>query len=223
MVVDVGRRTFVYAVLLAALAGYVDAMGYITLGGFFVSFMSGNSTRMAVGAVDGHWHVAAVGAAVIGLFVLGVVLGSVLGRIVHARRRSVVMCLVAGLLVAAVTASAIGPRQVVIAALALAMGAENTVFERTGESSISLTYMTGTLVKLGQRIAAALTGGPRWEWVRFAGLWLGLVLGVAAGAAVHRGVGLAGLWAAVALALLLAVLFARDRLSAARDIPSIGP
>ncbi|MFG1785432.1 YoaK family protein [Rhodococcus oryzae] len=221
--VDAGRRTFVFAVLLAALAGYVDAMGYITLGGFFVSFMSGNSTRMAVGAVDGHWHVAAVGAAVIGLFVLGVVLGSVLGRITRARRRSVVMCLVAGLLVAAVTASAIGPRQVVIAALALAMGAENTVFERTGESSISLTYMTGTLVKLGQRIAAALTGGPRWEWVRFAGLWLGLVLGVAAGAAVHRGVGLAGLWAAVALALLLAVLFARDRLSAERDIPSIGP
>ncbi|WP_027500563.1 YoaK family protein [Rhodococcus sp. UNC363MFTsu5.1] len=216
MVVDVGRRTFVVAVLLAALAGYVDAMGYITLGGFFVSFMSGNSTRMAVGAVDGHWHVAAVGAGVIGLFVLGVVLGSVLGRIARARRRALVMCLVAGLLVAAVTASAIGPRQVVIAALALAMGAENTVFERTGEASISLTYMTGTLVKLGQRIAAALTGGPRWEWVRFAGLWLGLVLGVVAGAAVHRGVGLAGLWAAVALALLLAVLFARDRLSAAR-------
>ncbi|MGW6378946.1 YoaK family protein [Rhodococcus sp. NPDC055112] len=216
MVVDVGRRTFVIAVLLAALAGYVDAMGYITLGGFFVSFMSGNSTRMAVGAVDGHWHLAAVGAAIIALFVLGVVVGSVLGRFARARRRPVVMCLVAGLLVVAVTASAIGPRQVVIAALALAMGAENTVFERTGGSSISLTYMTGTLVKLGQRIAAALTGGPRWEWVRFAGLWLGLVLGVAAGAAVHRGVGLAGLWGAVALALLLAVLFARDRLSAAR-------
>ncbi|MET0229353.1 MAG: DUF1275 family protein, partial [Rhodanobacteraceae bacterium] len=30
-------------------AGYVDAVGYLSLGGFFVSFMSGNSTQLGVG------------------------------------------------------------------------------------------------------------------------------------------------------------------------------
>ena len=43
------RRVRMFAVSLAALAGYVDAMAFIELGGFFVSFMSGNSTRLGVG------------------------------------------------------------------------------------------------------------------------------------------------------------------------------
>ena len=37
-----------FAALLSGLAGFVDAIGFIKLGGFFVSFMSGNSTRLAV-------------------------------------------------------------------------------------------------------------------------------------------------------------------------------
>lgn len=43
------------AATLSALAGYVDAVGFMTLGGFFVSFMSGNSTRLGVGLSSGEW------------------------------------------------------------------------------------------------------------------------------------------------------------------------
>lgn len=208
MAVNADRRTYSVAVILAALAGYVDAMGYITLGGFFVSFMSGNTTRSGVAVVDGQWHSAAVGAAIVGLFVLGVTLGSLLGDLAGVWRRSGVLVVVAVLLALAAIASGAGPEQIVIAALALAMGAENTVFDRGSGSAISLTYMTGTLVKLGRSLAAALTGGPRWQWVRFAGLWFGLLAGVAGGTAVHRGIGLAGLWVAVVVAMALAVGFA---------------
>ena len=42
------RRGLLLAVLLAALAGIVDAIGFIRLGHLFVSFMSGNSTQFAV-------------------------------------------------------------------------------------------------------------------------------------------------------------------------------
>ena len=45
------RRWFL-AACLAALAGYVDAIGFLKLGGLFVSFMSGNSTRLAVGLAE---------------------------------------------------------------------------------------------------------------------------------------------------------------------------
>src|SRR5690349_21813029 len=41
------------AVALSALAGYVDGIGFLHLGGLFVSFMSGNSTRMGVSLADG--------------------------------------------------------------------------------------------------------------------------------------------------------------------------
>ena len=47
------RRWFL-AACLAALAGYVDAIGFLKLGGLFVSFMSGNSTRLAVGLAVEH-------------------------------------------------------------------------------------------------------------------------------------------------------------------------
>ena len=39
---------------LAALAGMVDAIGYLHLSGLFVSFMSGNSTHLAVSLGQGN-------------------------------------------------------------------------------------------------------------------------------------------------------------------------
>ncbi|RSY01673.1 DUF1275 domain-containing protein, partial [Sphingomonas koreensis] len=43
---DRNRRRF--AVALAAMAGFVDAVGFLSADGYFVSFMSGNTTRLGV-------------------------------------------------------------------------------------------------------------------------------------------------------------------------------
>src|SRR5271154_5572159 len=53
------RRNISLACALSALAGYVDAIGFLHLGGLFVSFMSGNSTRMGVSLAEGQWTSAA--------------------------------------------------------------------------------------------------------------------------------------------------------------------
>lgn len=116
------------------------------------------------------------------------------------------LLLVAALLAIAAAFDAVGIEFASVAVMALAMGAENAVFERNGEVSIGVTYMTGTLVKLGQRITAALLGGDRWAWEWYLFLWLGLVAGAMSGAVVYSRIGLAGLWAAAAAAALLAVL-----------------
>lgn len=196
------KRDMAIAVAAATLAGYVDAIGFLSLGGFFVSFMSGNSTRLAVG-VAGPPSEALIAARLIASFVSGVVLGSLVGAAAKRWRRPAVLVLVACLLGSAAIVAMWAP-DLAMLLVAAAMGAENTTFERDGEVSIGLTYMTGALVKLGQRLASAIMGGPKLAWAPYLMLWLGLVGGAVAGALAWPVFGLAGLWAGVAGALLLA-------------------
>jgi uncharacterized membrane protein YoaK (UPF0700 family) len=174
------KRDISVAVGAASLAGFVDATGFLSLGGFFVSFMSGNSTRLAVGLA-----------------------GSLIGAAARRMRRPVVLLLVA-LLVAVGAMLAGTSEDLAVLFVAAAMGAENTTFERDGEVSIGLTYMTGTLVKLGQRLAGAIMGGPKLAWAPYLMLWLGLVGGALTGAGVWPLFGLSGLWIAVVGTVMLA-------------------
>lgn len=196
------KRDIAVAVGAAVLAGYVDAIGFLSLGGFFVSFMSGNSTRLAVG-LAGLPPEALIAARLIASFVVGVILGSLVGAWAKTARRPAVLVLVAALLASAAMLGAVDIHLAMMFAAA-AMGAENTTFERDGEVSIGLTYMTGTLVKLGQRLAGAILGGPKLAWAPYLLLWLGLVSGAVAGALSWPVAGLAGLWVGVAGALALA-------------------
>ena len=66
----------------------------------------------------------------------------------------------------------------------------NSTFERDGEVSISLTYMTGTLVKMSQRFVAALFGGPHLDWLRYFALWMALACGALLGGWMYVQVGL---------------------------------
>ena len=198
------KRVQSLAVGLSGLAGFVDALGFIHLGGFFVSFMSGNSTRLGVGLVE-RTHNAAVAAGLIGLFVIGVVIGSLAGRFAARHRRVVALSLVTFILAGAATLNAFGSEIAAVVLMVLTMGAENAAFESDGEVHIGLTYMTGTLVKFGQRIADAVVGGGRFAWAPYLFLWMGLVLGAVAGAATYQRIGLGGLWIAAGFALLLTI------------------
>jgi uncharacterized membrane protein YoaK (UPF0700 family) len=195
------------AVGLSALAGFVDAIGFIKLGGFFVSFMSGNSTRLAVGLAQGSTQ-AAIAAGLIATFILGVVLGSLTGRFARHARRPIVLILVGVLLAVAASLDMLGFERCAIASMALAMGVENTIFEENGDVRIGLTYMTGTLVKLGQRLAAMLMGGERTAGLSYLALWLGLVAGAVAGGSIYPFLGLNALWLGVIAALAFSAIAA---------------
>src|SRR5882724_5931378 len=164
-------RNIALACALSALAGYVDGIGFLHLGGLFVSFMSGNSTRMGVSLADGQWLPAAEALGLIALFVIGAALGSmiVLGRGVH--RQPWVLLAEAALLAAAALCYAFGLANTAVAAIVLAMGLENAVFQIHGGAGLGLTYVTGALVKVGQFAAEALTGGARWGWAPNLLLW----------------------------------------------------
>ena len=197
------RRTQGLAIVLASLAGYVDAVGFIELGGFFVSFMSGNTTRMGVAGARGDIE-ALYAAGLIAIFVSGVTFGSLVGRRAGDWRRRTIFFLIALTLAGAASLYGWGFGAAGAVAMAFAMGMENTVLEENGETRVGLTYMTGALVKFGQRLAVAWTGGPRFGWTPHLFLWLGLASGAALGAALHPHLGLAALWPPAGLALVMA-------------------
>ncbi|MCP3734588.1 DUF1275 family protein [Sphingomonas sp. RP10(2022)] len=198
------KRFWTLAAGVSALAGYVDAIGFLKLGGLFVSFMSGNSTRLGVGiARDPAVAVAAAG--LVAAFVGGVVGGTLVTTAARTRRKPAALACVAVLLAIAAGVDGRWPESATTALLAAAMGAANTTFQRGGEVSVGVTYMTGTLVKLGQRLAAAIRGGSRWAWLPYLALWGGLVAGAGIGATLYPRIGTAGIAAAAGAAALLTV------------------
>ena len=202
------RRNISLACALSALAGYVDAIGFLHLGGLYVSFMSGNSTRMGVALALGQWAPALESLGLIVLFVIGAAAGSliVLGHGVH--RQPWVLLAEVALLAAGALAYAFGLPNAAVAAIVLAMGLENAVFQIEGGAGLGLTYVTGALVKVGQFAAAALKGGARWGWVSNLLLWAALVAGSVCGGLAYLWINLAAIWFAAAGALALSAIVA---------------
>jgi uncharacterized membrane protein YoaK (UPF0700 family) len=202
------RRNILLACALSALAGYVDGIGFLHLGGLFVSFMSGNSTRMGVSLSEGHWASAIESLGLVVLFVIGAAAGSliVLGR--GANRQPWVLLAEASLLAAAALCHAFGLPNAAVAAIVMAMGMENAVFQIEGGAGLGLTYVTGALVKVGQLAAAALNGGARWGWAPNLLLWAALVAGSLCGALAYHWINLAAIWFAAAAALALSAIVA---------------
>ena len=197
-------RTRRLAASLSAVAGYVDSVGYLSLGGFFVSFMSGNSTRLGV-AIAEHSAEALKACGLIVIFVLGVAAGTVVAR--HARRpQPVVIGCVAGTIGLAALLSAMGYSTSAGFVLALAMGVENAAFISDGGLPVGLTYMTGTLVKMGQQIGSITTRTEIWQWWPYAAHWFALLTGAIGGGLAFGTLGAAALWPAALAAAVIALI-----------------
>jgi uncharacterized membrane protein YoaK (UPF0700 family) len=202
------RRNILLACALSGLAGYVDGIGFLQLGGLFVSFMSGNSTRMGVSLAEGHWLSAIEALGLVALFVVGAAGGSliVLGRGVN--RQPWVLLVEALLLAAGALCYTFDLPIAAVAAIVLAMGLENAVFQIDGGAGLGLTYVTGALVKVGQLAAAALSGGARWGWAPNLLLWAAMVTGSLCGALAYHWINLASIWFAAAASLALSAIVA---------------
>lgn len=201
------------AVAIATLAGFVDATGYLAVGGYFVSFMSGNTTRLAVDLVRDPGR-ALVPAGLIAGFVAGVALGAIVAERAGQRRKTAVLGLATVLLAAAAVLKLVWPAGF-FAGSVLARGALNNVFRRDGEVAVGVTYMTGALVRFGQGVAARLLGRPAEGRTSAGLLWLGLTVGATAGAATF--VLLRGVAPWVALAGAAALLAAAWRIERGAD------
>jgi len=208
---DRQRRFVAYAA--AGIAGFVDATGFLAANGYFVSFMSGNTTRLGADLAT-SLKIAWFPAMLIAGFVVGVTVGAVLAEIAGTRRKVAVLALTAGLLaLAAGGAMLVWPILAVMLLLVLAMGVLNNTFQRSGEVAVGLTYMTGALVRMGQGIASRLSGRGDDSWIAWLALWVALATGAVCGAITWLAIGMAGLWVPATAAGLLAAFAGRIRAS----------
>ena len=216
----VARNAARLAACLATIAGFVDAYGMITYG-VYVSFMSGNTTQTGYQAAEGAYGAALLSALAIPFFVMGSFAGTLLVEFAaRVARRRVFGVVAAGLaLIVGLTKLGLLSGGGAIAAISFAMGVMNAAFSRVGAQSVSLTFVTGTLSRVGSHLALAAKRAPLAEaqgpWdthlsraLLLGRIWAGFLVGaLMSGAATPR----FGAWVLAAPALILAALAAFDR------------
>ena len=176
-------RDLSVGLVLTATAGFIDAVGFIALGGFYTSFMSGNTTQLGTGLAIGAGWALALPVGLIVLFFVGSYIGSLTAQM--AGRWGPVATL--GIVVIGIATSlglhAAGYSAVQsMLALAGAAGAQNAVLRPSGAARLGATFVTGTLFAAGQDLARATVGGaPRWRWAQHLLVWASLCAGALIG------------------------------------------
>lgn len=214
------RNAELLAAALALIAGFIDAYGMITYG-VYVSFMSGNTTQTGYQTAEGAFGPASLSGLAILFFVVGSFAGTLLVEFAGRYARRVLYCVVAAGLAAIVGSTQLGMLSgaFAIAAISAAMGVMNNALSRVGAQAVSLTFVTGSLSRVGSSLALALRRAPLrdaqgpWDThlrraLLLARLWVGFLVGaLLSGAATPR----YGASVLLAPALILAVLAAFDR------------
>ena len=169
--------------------------------------MSGNTTHTAV-AMGTDWaSFARIGGTIV-VFVAGVLVGELLGPLCGRFGRPAVLAAEAASLWAGLASSLGGFGEPwTTSVLGFAMGLQNASVHHANGISVSLTYVTGTLVKIGRGLAEALRGmKPVSGVLPYLGLWLAVFVGSVLGAAVARASAVDAIAIAAAAASALAIL-----------------
>jgi uncharacterized membrane protein YoaK (UPF0700 family) len=157
------------ALLLGGAAGYLDAVGYLTLN-LFTANMTGNTVLLGIFAGEGRWSAAERVVLALALFFAGATVAGVAAR--RQTRLAGMLAAEAAALLAGLVFWVVALRGVrgavdapgafaLIALFGLAMGIQSAAVRRVGEHRVSTTYVTGTLTSLATDVAADLLTGLR--------------------------------------------------------------
>ncbi|MBF6328451.1 YoaK family protein [Nocardia transvalensis] len=177
--------------VLAGLSGLIGAAAFMHTAGYFVTFMTGNTERAILGTFRDKTEVFVPAALLLMSFLSGVVVASLCRRHLWSRHlHGPTILTTASLVVASVVdtifSQATESAQVdllPILVVAFGIGALNTTFVKDGEVSVPLSYVTGTLVKLGQGIERHISGGTCTDWLGYFLLYTAFCLGALLGGA----------------------------------------
>ncbi|HEX8592658.1 MAG TPA: YoaK family protein [Pseudomonas sp.] len=198
-----GRIGLSLAASLSVLAGMTDAIGFMATGDF-VSFMSGNTTRLAVAISDADVGTTARLLLAIGTFILGNALGIVVARLGGRRALPLLLCI--GMLLCAAASWPQDSQIGTVVAAILAMGMLNAAVEQVNGLPVGLTYVTGALSRFGRGFGRWMLGERRDGWRVQLVPWTGMFLGAVIGAVLEQRMGLNAMLVSGSLAALLGLL-----------------
>jgi uncharacterized membrane protein YoaK (UPF0700 family) len=198
-----GRIGLSLVAMLSVLAGMTDAIGFMASGDF-VSFMSGNTTRMAVAISTGDLGLTLRLVILVATFIVGNALGIIVSRLGGRRALPLLLC-IATLLCAAAAWPYDAQLPALLAAI-IAMGMLNAAVEEVNGLPVGLTYVTGALSRFGRGLGRYMLGERRNGWRVQLIPWTGMFAGAVLGAVLEHHLGLKALFASGLLAAALGVL-----------------
>ncbi|AHF67538.1 YoaK family protein [Pseudomonas cichorii] len=198
-----GRVGMALAASLSVLAGMTDAIGFMATGDF-VSFMSGNTTRLAVAISDGDSGTTTRLILAIIVFIAGNALGVIIARL--GGRRALPLLLSVATLLCAAAAWPMDSNILVLVWAILAMGMLNAAVEQVNGLPVGLTYVTGALSRFGRGLGRRMLGERRDGWRIQLVPWAGMFVGAVIGAVLERHMGLNALLVSGGLSALLGLV-----------------
>ncbi|MGH9304386.1 MAG: YoaK family protein [Acidimicrobiales bacterium] len=206
------RRKLSTVFCLAAIGGFVDAIGYLTLYHLFTAHMSGNTVAFGTAVGTGHWAEALRRGVPVAVFVFGVMVGTLIN--IRAGRAGLRPSLVAplavegaalfayvGLVASDLTGRSIlaggtttGNYYLAASLLVFAMGLQNATLRKVGTETVRTTYVTGILTDfaisaahwfIARRSDKHRTSERERGMALLAGLWFIYTGGGVSGALAH--------------------------------------
>lgn len=160
------------AVLLAWIAGFIDALGYLALAQVFTSHMTGNAAAAGVHLAQAGWRQAALRGLAIPAFLVGVCIGALSERLASRWRWRMRLtpafifeiALLAGFKTFFPRHSAVHPGSLhffaLVWLLAAAMGVQSSTLRRAGGRRVQTTFVSGMLMRTGEEFVAWLLRRP---------------------------------------------------------------
>jgi uncharacterized membrane protein YoaK (UPF0700 family) len=144
-------------VSLVLVAGYVDGYALHVLKNY-VSFMSGNTTMAGLRAGEGRIEAALPPSLAIAAFLAGSFAGNWLAHSEYPYARRLMLAVTAVLLAFFIVLNFHNSLNIIfgVVILSSAMGLINPAVSRVGSEPLSLTFVTGTLNKIGGHLAMAV-------------------------------------------------------------------
>lgn len=142
---------------LGLVAGYVDALGFIDLGGVYTAAMTGNTTQFGISIVRADWGHLQLIALTLGSFFGGGLVSSLIRR--HLRHPPIELLLMAALLAVTQTVRWANPHliSVELPLLAVAMAMQGETVSRFGGLSVQTIVVTNTILKFADALVGYVT------------------------------------------------------------------